>query len=223
MKKLSYMTIATLGLLLICAGTVWADIVDPATLQIGNPPNAGDPNLISGGSFVVHQNQGGAGTIANLVLLFSVPNPPGGSITVLTSSAGSIGSVSFAGTLMSTGCSDVYSCAGISGMNNSNNFPNLSGAELAKNGITATSFSIFRVTITGANLGAGGNITITGAFPQGTFVDAFGIDNTGTPFGTPFTEAGLTTGQPIPEPGTLALFGSGLIGIATLIRRRLAA
>jgi hypothetical protein len=34
-------------------------------------------------------------------------------------------------------------------------------------------------------------------------------------------KGGVVTNTPIPEPGTLALFGSGLLGIAALIRRKL--
>lgn len=224
MKRTRFLIIATTALVLVCAGTMRAN-TDPSTLFING--GGGDPNLISGGSFVVLQNSGGAGTIANLILLFSVPGVtslPSG-ISGLTSSVGTVGSITLPGVLAtSPGCNgtpagkDVYSCAGISDTNQSNSLVNFNTAQLAINGFTAGTYGIFAVTITGANLGPGkDSITITGNFPIGTFVDAFGIDNTGTPFSTPFTEAGLV----VPEPGTLALFGSGLIGIATAIRRRL--
>jgi hypothetical protein len=220
------LALGALALLLTFAGTTRATSVDPATLFING--GAGDPNLIVGGSFKVIQNSGGAGTIANVILLFSVPGvltSPSG-ISGLTSSVGAVGSLSLAGILATSstcnmiGSKEVYSCANVAtNTDQSNSLVNFNTAELAHNGFTATSYGIFEDTITGANLAAKGSITIGGIFPLGTFVDAYGCDATGTCYATPFTEAGLTT---VPEPGSLALFGSGLIGLAGLLRRKLA-
>jgi hypothetical protein len=52
--------------------------------------------------------------------------------------------------------------------------------------------------------------------PQSLIVIGKGIS---IPSGSSVTD--LTNSQVVPEPGTLALFGSGLIGIAGLIRRKL--
>lgn len=228
MKTKTVLALAFLVLsVAVMSSTAWAN--DPATLFING--GAGDPNLIKvppSTSFNVIQNSGGAGTIANIVLLFSVPNVTSagnGGITGLTSSVGTVGSLSLAGILAtSTTCNnassglDVYSCAGISGTDQSNSLTNLAGADLTINGITATRFGIYTVTITGANLAGGGSITIGfGSIPKGTFVDAYGC-NTDKCFATPFTEAGLTT---VPEPTTLALFGTGVLALAGVLRRRL--
>jgi PEP-CTERM motif len=205
-------------LAIACLGFNVTANADTSTLQING--GAGDPNLVSGGSFNVLQNSGGVGTIDDLILLFSVaagsPAPSG-----LTSSMGTLGSISLVGNLAgSASCApgaEVYSCAGLTQINGSNNLTNFNGALTANSLPTSSSFDIYEVTITGADLAAKGSLTVGGNLGVGTFIDAFGTIGD-TPFGTPFTEAGLTISTP--EPATLAMLGFGLIGVPFLRRKR---
>jgi hypothetical protein len=216
MKKIlvlaSLVLVATLGL----AGLAQAD-------QLAVAGSGLDPVLISASGFTMSQTSGGASTIDNLVLLFSVAigsAAPSG----LTSSAGTVGAITLAGNMTgSASCgnpADVYSCAGITGGNNSNNLTNFNGALTTNSLPTASSFDIYEVTITGADLGAKGSITIGGTLGIGTFIDGYGVGESGDVSFTPFTVAGLTTGTSTPEPASMLLLGLGLAGVPFLRRKK---
>ena len=186
------------------------------------------------------QNSGGAPALDSPVwLIFAVPNDNGHSLNLGNMTAAYLnegpgyaytsipfGFLGFQG-LMGPG-QNVYDFLS-KDVNNSNSFTNYAAWDLAVNGITAQNFGIYVFTLdTGGFSGKDFlNMDIHGV-PLGTFAVGWGqvvtVDQHGnrhvTQYGTPFTEAGLQTNQ-TPEPGTLFLLGSGLLGVGTLVRRKL--
>lgn len=181
--------------------------------------------------------QGGGGvTLQNpLLLILGVPDSAGtdGAAPSINGTLPGGGTAALASTtddFTSSSTQGVYEFLGLADNGSkSNQFGNWHDADLAVNGMSVSEFDVFTYDINPSTQLSGPNqgvdINFSSGLAPGTFVVAWACQNCGgtneKDFFTPFTNAGLAQDRNVPEPGTLALFGTGLLSLAGIVRRRL--
>ena len=241
--------IASVVLAFSANATVIADDpLDPQIFvqQSGTSPAGGDPNLILTGAtnpFVI--GVAGSATLQNPLLVIIASYDGTGSTPTLDCDIGCAGvSPAIVGTygltstqLVGFNSGVAYDALGLTA-GGSMSFGNMSGGDIGIGLAAPTSFTLYVYAVNGSLTG-GSPFTMTeSGAPVGSYIFGYSCNapnsttapctTTGDIGQTPFTNPGLVTTTvtppppppPIAEPGSLAIFGVGLLGLMALKRKR---
>jgi len=225
--KRSLILLAVLLTLGLTAAPVLADQI--FVQQSGTSAAGGDPNPITNpGSFVAGVAGSATGTNPLLIIVgvYNGVGTPTISCPGTTCGAAAIGTYGLSADTATFTSGEAYSQLGLDPQTHSENFVNWSGGDTGIGLPAPTSFTLFAFQV---NTSLTGTTTLdeSGA-AKGSYIIAYDCksgsstggpcDNHGDIMDTPFTNAGQV--DVVPEPASMLLFGTGLLGLAFKLRRR---